>query len=144
MTSLDRQGNLVDTDKGVWQQGRFTWLLGELYNQVEPRLDWLDATRSGAQFLDEHCYDPTDGRMWFHVTRDGKPIRKRRYAFSESFAAIATAQELRESIKFAEADRWIDWAIDEIRRCHLKPEIECVMETVGADGELRAAHAARL
>lgn len=136
MTSLDRQRNLVDTDKGVWQQGRFTWLLGELYNQVEPRLDWLDATRSGAQFLDEHCYDPTDGRMWFHVTRDGKPIRKRRYAFSESFAAIATAQELRESIKFAEADRWIDWAIDEIRRCHLKPEIECVMETVGADGEL--------
>jgi len=27
--------------------------------------------------------------MWFHVTRDGRPIRKRRYAFSESFAAIA-------------------------------------------------------
>ena len=27
--------------------------------------------------------------MWFHVTREGKPIRKRRYAFSESFAAIA-------------------------------------------------------
>ena len=27
--------------------------------------------------------------MWFHVTREGKPIRKRRYAFTESFAAIA-------------------------------------------------------
>ena len=27
--------------------------------------------------------------MWFHFTRDGRPIRKRRYAFSESFAAIA-------------------------------------------------------
>jgi N-acylglucosamine 2-epimerase len=27
--------------------------------------------------------------MYFHVTRDGRPIRKRRYAFSESFAALA-------------------------------------------------------
>ena len=29
--------------------------------------------------------------MWFTVTRDGKPLRKRRYAYSESFAAIAHA-----------------------------------------------------
>lgn len=29
--------------------------------------------------------------MFFHVTRDGQPIRKRRYFFSETFAAIAFA-----------------------------------------------------
>ena len=29
--------------------------------------------------------------MFFHVTRDGKPIRKRRYYFSETFATIANA-----------------------------------------------------
>ena len=29
MTSLDRDGTIIDTDKGVWQQGRFAWLLGE-------------------------------------------------------------------------------------------------------------------
>jgi N-acylglucosamine 2-epimerase len=29
--------------------------------------------------------------MFFHVTRDGQPIRKRRYAYSEAFAAIAFA-----------------------------------------------------
>ena len=89
MTSLNRDGTVIDTDKCVWQQGRFTWLLGELYNNVEPREEWLEAARLGAGFLDEHCFDPSDGRMWFHVTRDGRPIRKRRYAFSESFAAIA-------------------------------------------------------
>ena len=32
MLSLDRDGTVIDTDKGVWQQGRFTWLLGELYS----------------------------------------------------------------------------------------------------------------
>jgi N-acylglucosamine 2-epimerase len=89
MMSLDADGSIVDTDKSVWQQGRFTWLLGELYNNVEPREDWLALAKHGISFIDEHCFDETDGRMWFHLSRDGKPIRKRRYAFSESFAAIA-------------------------------------------------------
>ena len=89
MTSLDQDGTVVDTDKGVWQQGRFTWLLATLYNQIEPRKEWLDLAVRGAEFMSQHCFDPADGRMWFHVTRDGRPIRKRRYAFSESFAAIA-------------------------------------------------------
>ena len=40
-------------------------------------------------FVKEHAFDDTDGRMWFHLTRDGQPIRKRRYSYSESFAAIA-------------------------------------------------------
>jgi N-acylglucosamine 2-epimerase len=33
--------------------------------------------------------------MWFHLTRDGRPIRKRRYSFSESFAAIAYGEYAR-------------------------------------------------
>ena len=89
MMSLDRDGTVVDTDKGVWQQCRFTWLLGELYNNVEPREEWLELAKHGIRFIDEHCYDPSDGRMWFHVTRKGESIRKRRYAFTETFAAIA-------------------------------------------------------
>ncbi len=90
-TARDRDGTLVDTDKGVWQQGRTAWLFATLYNTVEPRTEWLDAARSGVAFLEKHGFDPADGRMWFHVARDGTPIRKRRYAFSESFAAIAFA-----------------------------------------------------
>src|SRR6056297_169568 len=89
MMSLDRDGTIIDTDKSVWQQCRFTWLLGELYNNVQPRDQWLALAQHGIEFLDRHGFDPADGRMWFHLTRDGRPIRKRRYAFSESFAAIA-------------------------------------------------------
>lgn len=88
-SALDRDGTVIDTDKAVWIQGRFTWLLAELYNNVEQREEWLGLAQHGAAFLDRHAFDPQDGRMWFHVTRDGKPIRKRRYAFSEGFAAIA-------------------------------------------------------
>lgn len=90
MFCLDRDGAVVDTDKGVWQQGRCTWMLATLYNEVELREEWLELARHGADFLTRHCFDE-DGRMFFIVDREGKPVRKRRYAYSESFAAIAFA-----------------------------------------------------
>ena len=89
VTSMDRTGAIIDTDKSVWQQGRFTWLLGKLYNTVEQKREWLDAALHGLHFLKSHCFDDSDGRMWFLVSQDGQPIRKRRYSYSESFAAIA-------------------------------------------------------
>ena len=36
MTARDQDGSLLDTDKGMWQQCRVTWLLATLYNTVEP------------------------------------------------------------------------------------------------------------
>jgi N-acylglucosamine 2-epimerase len=86
----DADGSLIDDDKAVWIQGRATWLLATLYNTVEQKVEWLEGAKLGYDFLVNHCFD-TDGRMFFHVTRDGKPIRKRRYFFSETFAVIAMA-----------------------------------------------------
>jgi N-acylglucosamine 2-epimerase len=90
MFSVDRDGSIVDTDKAVWLQGRFAWMLATLYNTVEPRPEWLRLAKHGVDFLDAHCFDD-DGRMFFLVTREGKPLRKRRYIFSETFAVIAYA-----------------------------------------------------
>ncbi|WP_018627109.1 AGE family epimerase/isomerase [Niabella aurantiaca] len=86
----DQDGSLLDDDKAVWIQGRTAWLLATLYNTVEPREKWLEAAKSGIDFLSNYCFD-TDGRMFFHMTRDGRPLRKRRYFFSETFAVIAFA-----------------------------------------------------
>lgn len=86
----DADGSLIDDDKAVWIQGRATWLLATLYNTVEPKAEWLEGARLGYEFLVKHCFD-RDGRMFFHVTREGHPIRKRRYFFSETFAVIAMA-----------------------------------------------------
>ena len=74
MTSLDYDGTVIDTDKGVWQQGRFTWMLATLYNEVEKRNEWLDLAIHGADFLEKHCMD-ADGRMFFLVNRQGYPVR---------------------------------------------------------------------
>lgn len=86
----DADGSLIDDDKAVWIQGRATWMLSTLYNTVEKKQSWLDGAKLGYDFLNKHCFD-TDGQMFFHVTRDGRPIRKRRYFFSETFYVIAAA-----------------------------------------------------
>jgi len=86
----DRDGSLIDDDKAVWIQGRTAWLLSTLCNTIEHKKEWLDGAKSGIDFLNNHCFD-TDGQMFFHVTRVGQPIRKRRYYFSETFAVIANA-----------------------------------------------------
>ncbi len=87
----DADGTLVDTDKNVWAQGRMAWMLLTCYNSIEQRPQWLEYAESALKFLEEKCVDPEDGRMFFHVTAEGTPIRKRRYAYSECFAAIAWA-----------------------------------------------------
>ena len=90
LTMRDRDGVLLDDDKPVWFQGRFSWLLSTLHRTVEPRAEWLEGARSGVDFLRDHCFDEDD-RMYFLVTREGKPLRKRRYFFSEAFAVMALA-----------------------------------------------------
>ncbi len=87
---LDRDGTVVDTDKPVWIHGRFAWLLATLYAEVEPRAEWLDLARHGLDFLRRHAFD-RDGRMFFLLDREGRPLRKRRYLFSECFTVMALA-----------------------------------------------------
>ena len=90
-TCLTRNGHLMDTTKSVWFQGRFAFICAFAYNNVEKRPEWLEAAKATLDFIEEHCFD-TDGRMFFEVAADGTPLRKRRYVFSESFAAIAMAE----------------------------------------------------
>ena len=90
LTALDRDGSLLDTDKSVWFQGRAGWMFATLYNTVERRAEWLEAARSCIEFSRKHCFAP-DGKMYYSVTREGKPLRMRRYVYSEAFAAVANA-----------------------------------------------------
>ena len=90
-TCLDRDGSLMDSTKSVWFQGRFGWMAAYAYNHVEKNPEWLEASKSCCEFLEAHCFDK-DGRAYFEVTAEGVGLRKRRYVFSECFAAIAYAE----------------------------------------------------
>lgn len=189
-TCLNRDGELLQTDKSVWFQGRMAWMLATVYLNVEQDAKWLEWAQSGIEFIEQHCFD-ADGRMFFSVTAEGKPLRKRRYQFSETFAIIAfaaygtasgkpqyidkaeallrqivhnaatpgvlepktnpetrpmkglawpmillvTAQELRKHRPSEFVSRLIDDCIDEIQHFFVKPQLQCVLETVGANGE---------
>lgn len=90
-TCFDREWKLYNTDKSVWFQGRGAWMFSRLYNQLEKKKEWLEISKLGIEFIDKYGFDK-DGRMFFQVTYDGKPLRKRRYMFSETFAIIAYAE----------------------------------------------------
>ena len=92
-TCLTRDGRIFSTDKSVWMQGRCAWTYAFLCRLYGKREDWLEASRSCLQFMEEHCINrAAGGRMYFTVTADGKPLRQRRYCFSEGFYAIANAE----------------------------------------------------
>ncbi len=90
-TCVNRDGSLMDTTKSVWFQGRFAFVCAFAYNNVEKNQEWLDAAKSTLDFIEKHCFDE-HGHMYFSVTADGMPLRKRRYVFSETFAAIAMSE----------------------------------------------------
>jgi N-acylglucosamine 2-epimerase len=73
-------------------QGRAGWTFSYIYNHIDKKQEYLDFAKSCIDFASNYCIDKTDGRMYFTVTRDGKPLRKRRYWFSETFYIIANAE----------------------------------------------------
>ncbi|MBT3273140.1 MAG: N-acylglucosamine 2-epimerase, partial [Spirochaetales bacterium] len=105
---LEQDGSVADTDKPMWIHGRFVWLLSTLYADVEQKAEWLDAARIGIEFMEQYGTDSRDGRRYYTLTREGKPLRKRRYIFTEAFAVIAYAAYGRATGE----KKWIDKAAD--------------------------------
>ncbi|MCC8064191.1 MAG: AGE family epimerase/isomerase [Clostridiales bacterium] len=199
-TCLDRTGKIYSTDKSVWMQGRCGWIFAYLCTQYGQRPEWLEASRSCLDFLEEHCVNhDAGGRLYFTVTGDGRPLRQRRYCHSENFYTIANAEyyantgdtvrierarraydmvyklnngliqdptglgpktipETRSSRAFGDPmiylnvtavmrrcdpenkalyDQRAQECVDAILKYHYKPELKCVLETVGMHGELQ-------
>lgn len=199
-TCLDRTGKVYSTDKSVWMQGRCGWIFAYLCTVYGKKDEWLEASRSCLDFLEEHCKNESaGGRLYFTVTGDGRPLRQRRYCHSENFYTIANAEyyantgdtvrierarrayemvynlnhgliadptglgpktipETRRSRAFGDPmiylnvtavmrrcdpenkelyDRRARECVDEIINYFYRPELGCVLETVGADGSLQ-------
>ena len=196
-TCLDRYGRVYSTDKSVWMQGRCGWIFAYLCHVYGAKKEWLEASKSCLDFMEKYCINPdADGRMYFTVTADGKPLRQRRYYFSEAFYAIANAEyygvtddkECLERAKRAYNIYWDLWhgakdptglgpktepqtrsgrafglpmiylnvtsvmlrvdpenkalyeeraqgCVDDIFKYHVHPELHCVLENVGVNGE---------
>ena len=90
LTALNRDGTVIDTDKAIWLQGRAVWTFATLYTELTRNEAWRDASAHCLAFLRAHGRGP-GGKLYFMVTREGRPLRMRRYAYSECFAAMGCA-----------------------------------------------------
>ncbi|MFC2271025.1 AGE family epimerase/isomerase [Capnocytophaga ochracea] len=90
-TCLDCQGNVFDTDKFIWLQGREVWLFAMLYNRVEKRQEWLDCAIQGAEFLKKYGHDG-NLNWYFSLDRQGNPLVEPYNIFSYTFATMAFGQ----------------------------------------------------
>lgn len=90
-TCLERDGEVFDTDKFIWLQGREVWMLATLYNKVEKRQEWLDAAIQGAEFLKKYGHDG-NLNWYFALDREGHPLVEPYNIFSYTFAVIAFGQ----------------------------------------------------
>ncbi len=198
-TCLDRTGKRYSTDKSVWMQGRCAYTFASLSNLYGERPEWRCAAESCLDFMEKYCKNPkAEGRMYFTVTEDGKPLRQRRYFYSESFYAMANAEyyaltgkeECLARAKWAYDAYWKLWhgepdptglgpkteaetrtgrsfglpmiylnmsavmekadpegkalyraraeeCVSDILSYHLHPELSCLLENVGPNGEAR-------
>ena len=90
-TCLERNGDVFDTDKFVWLQGREVWMFATLYNKVEKRQEWLECAIQGAEFLKKHGHDG-NLNWYFALDREGNPLVEPYNIFSYTIAVIAFGQ----------------------------------------------------
>ena len=112
-TQLDRAGNIYGREKSVWFQGRALWTFSKAYNVIDKKREYLEASEIIFSFLDK-CTD-SDGRMYFTVTEDGRELQKRRYYFSETFAAIGAMEFYKATGRedaFLTAEKYFDVAYE--------------------------------
>lgn len=115
-TCLDHDGEVYDTRKYVWMQGRAIWTFSKLYNEVDQRQEWLDAAACGIEFVRQHAFD-AQGRSYFSLTRQGHPVFFQRKPYGAVFAvagfleyskAVGDSKLRREGIDlFWKIEEWI-------------------------------------
>lgn len=86
-TCLDAKGNIYDTDKFAWLQGRQIWTYAMLFDKVEAKQEWKDISELGASFMRKHGRDE-NGDWYFSFTKRGKPLVQPYNIFSDCFAAL--------------------------------------------------------
>jgi N-acylglucosamine 2-epimerase len=87
ITCLDQFGNVYDTDKFMWMQGREVWCFSTLYKEVSAEPRWLEIASSGARFMEQHGRDK-NGDWYFSLDRAGAPLVQPYNIFSDCFAAM--------------------------------------------------------
>jgi len=101
-TRLERDGKAYAGDKDMWMTGRQIWMFSHLYNSHENRKRWKEIARLGLDFVLKFAFTE-EGKMYFRLNRQGRPLSTVLSLYTEVFNAIAIAEyykiEPAESLK---------------------------------------------
>lgn len=87
---LDRLGQVYDTDKFMWLQGREVWTFATLYLEVEKHPEYLSMAEHGATFMKKYGRD-AEGNWYFSLNQSGQPLVQPYNIFSDCFATMGFA-----------------------------------------------------
>ncbi len=104
-TCLDKDGSVYDDKKYMWLQAREAWMFARLYNEYEPKREYLDLAKLGIDFIIKHGQD-SKGRVYFSLTRDGRPYYYQRKPYAAVFYVLA----LIEYFKLTGQQEYLDQA----------------------------------
>ena len=103
---IDESGTITGTNKRLYYQGRVLWLYSYFYNKFGGDEYYLNAAKTGFDFLTKYCVD--ENYDWFtEVTREGKPVTK----FYDIYASIYTILGLGEYYKATGIEEACDLAV---------------------------------
>ena len=115
---LSAEGEVYDTTKYCWLQGRQVWTYCSLYTRLARfRLDTIyqAAVRAGS-FLINNVKNPQTGKCYFAVTRDWRPLKIQRTIYTEVFYVMAmvglhgmTGEEQYKKEAVEMMERILDW-----------------------------------
>lgn len=89
-TCLERNGQVFDTDKFMWLQGRQIWTMSMLYDKLEARESWKEMAIHGADFILKNGRD-AQGDWYFSLDQKGNPLVQPYNIFSDCFATMGLA-----------------------------------------------------
>jgi N-acylglucosamine 2-epimerase len=96
LSMLSESGAQLGTDKFVWSQARWLWVLSAVYNRIAPEPYFSQAAEHTAQFLLRHGRNH-DGKWFYRLTREGGPIEGPISVFSDCFAVYGLSEYYRLS-----------------------------------------------
>ncbi len=86
-TCLDRSGQVFDTDKFMWLQGRQIWTFSMLCDKIGFKEEWKNTAVHGADFILKNGRD-SSGNWYFSLDKTGRPLVQPYNIFSDCFASM--------------------------------------------------------
>lgn len=90
LSCMTEEGRQISTDKYMWSQWRWVWMLSRLYNR-SGRPELLETASAAVRFLQAHGRDEA-GRWYFSITREGRPLEGPTSIFADCFAIYGLSE----------------------------------------------------